>query len=726
MIGKKSPNKIKSLILNLKFLILTCIFTFYLLPFTFAQEGKQEPIIVNGDEVEYSTEKKEVTATGHVVVLYKGAKLTCQKITVDTETKDGVAEGNARLEDEKGVIEGDKIMYNFQNKTGRIIESEFRSNPYFGKAEKVDKVSEAEFIAYNGYITSCNFDEPHYHLRSKKIDFFPHDKVKTKNTSIHVGRIPLAYLPQYTHSLKDPLMHVQIMPGARKEWGPYILTAWRYSITDNIRGRIYLDYREKLGVAEGFGVNYNTKMFGKGDFKYYYTQERPRNLAEGTPAEFQRYLIRWRHKWDIDERTNLTSEYYKISDEKRKLLDLQSNMLKDYFFREYETDSQPLSYIFLHHNFNNSSIDILTQKRTNRWYTQLETLPQIKYSLPNLKIAETPFYFENNTQAASFNYKYAVPSPGTNDISMNRFDITNKVSLPMKLTLIQLTPFIRNQETFYDKDINGSSIAARNIFYFGADASTKFYRTFDVKSNFLGMDINGLRHIITPTVSYSYNHEPNIPSSKLKQIDSIDSITHGNSATLELSNKLQTKRKGQTVDFANLRLDTIYTFNSKAGEAGDSGFSDLLMYLDILPYSWMRMNADATYSHVQDAFTVVNNDLVFDFGKERSVAVGQRYQRKGGNELTFSTNWRISPKWKFGIYERYQFAQTASVKKGLSEQEYTISRDLHCWLMDITYNINQDGGNTIWFIFRLKAFPETEFGFQQSYHQPKHGSQSNP
>ncbi len=59
-------------------------------------------MIINGDNVEYSTDNKEVTATGNIEVIYKGSKLTCNKLKVNMQTKEGLAEGNARIEDAKG------------------------------------------------------------------------------------------------------------------------------------------------------------------------------------------------------------------------------------------------------------------------------------------------------------------------------------------------------------------------------------------------------------------------------------------------------------------------------------------------------------------------------------------------------------------------------------------------------------------------------------------------
>jgi lipopolysaccharide export system protein LptA len=689
--------------------------------FSYGQEIKR-PIVVNGDTVEYSTENKEVTATGNVQVIYEGATLTCNKLTVNTQTKDARAEGNVRLQDQRGTIRGEKVIYNFDNKTGLIINADFMSNPYFGKVSRMERVSEKEFIASRGYVTTCDFDEPHYRLKTRKVNFFPGDKIDTRDDTLYIGRAPFLCLPRFAQSFADPLMHVQLMPGSRKDWGPYMLSAWRYTLTDNVTGRLYLDYRNKLGLAEGLGANYKTEDFGRGDLKLYYTDEKPSNLSSGSGvSDFQRYLVRWRHQWEIDAVTHLTSEYYKIGDEKRKEFDVNANFLKDYFYREYEQDSQPLTYALFTHSFPNSSFNLLTQVRTNSWFTgQIEKLPEASFSLPGIKMGDSPFYFENSSSLGTYNKIDTTVSPNT-DITSSRFDMQNKLSLPMRVSVFHVTPFVKNQETAYDTDLKDDSLPVRSIFSTGADISTKFYRAFDVKTNVFGLDLNGLRHIITPTVSYNYNTDPTIHKDDLRQIDLIDALERDNSITMELSNKLQTKRKGSSVDLADLRLDTVYYFNTKAQEAHDDGFTDFLIKLALTPYAWMRLDTDADYNRADSAFTQVNTDLNFYLGRDRHIGIGQRYLRKGGKEATFGSDWRINPKWKFGAYERYQFVKTSSVARGMQEQQYKVSRDLHCWDADLVYDVSKTSGHTIYLVFRLKAFPATEFGFDQSYRQPKSG-----
>ncbi len=706
---------------NFVFLVWILIFGFWI--YASAQAHK-DSIIINGDTVEYSTEKNEATAIGNIVINYKGAILTCDKLTINTLTKEGIAEGNAKLEDERGVITGSKITYNFNTKAGTIIDAGFRSNPYFGKAERIEKINDREFISLGGYMSTCNYDHPHYSIGSKKIDFFPKDKVEIKGAAVHLLGIPILYLPKFTHSLvedRPKIMNIQVSPGMRKEWGPYLLTGWRYNLTENIMGRLYLDYRSKLGVSEGVGFNYRSPV-GNGDFKFYYTQEHPQNHPVEGPDEFERYFARLRHKWDIDKRTNLTVEYYKIADQERRLPLYPGDLLKDYFYREYEKNSQPVSYALLYHNFSYSSLGLLLQRRTNHWYEQLNKTPELSYSLPSIRIGSTPFYFENNTTAANFDKKATTYPYTSDDVTVSRFDTSNTLSLPLKLFFVEFTPFVAGRETVYDKGAGGFSVPKRTIFSGGANLSTKIFRLFDVKSDFLGLDINGIRHIITPIVKYVYNHRPTISASKLQQIDAIDSLAASEYISLELSNKLQTKREGKAVDLANLRINTLYNLKTKDGPG--SSFSDFYLDLELRPYAWLRIKSDASYGYKEKYFKEANVNLYATLGKERYLGVGHRYLRGGGKEMTSELAWRLNPKWKFKVYERYQFADSQS--RGLMEQEYTLTRDLHCWETDISYNISKTDGHTLWFVFRLKAFPELEFGFQQSYHPDQSGSQSNP
>jgi len=118
-----------------------------------------------------------------------------------------------------------------------------------------------------------------------------------------------------------------------------------------------------------------------------------------------------------------------------------------------------------------------------------------------------------------------------------------------------------------------------------------------------------------------------VPGSRLKQFDTIDAIAKNNSVGLELSNKLQTKRNDRSVDFFNFRVNTDYIFYNvdPITQTGNNGrFSDLLFDLEFLPYSWMRLDSDATYDPKEDCLTNANYDFNFRLAKDRSIGIGQR------------------------------------------------------------------------------------------------------
>jgi len=696
---------------------------------------EDQPLIINADNIEYSGVANEVIATGNVVVDNKGSKLSCARMTVNTLTKDAQAEGDrnskARLEDSQGIKEGTKIIYNFQTKRGTIIDAEFRSNPYFGRASTIEKPNEQEFIINKGFISTCNYNRPHWRMGIQKVNYYPQNKIDIQGATFYVGQVPAMYIPNYSHSLRDPLMKVQLNPGRTKDWGYYMESIYRTQFNDHVVGRLLLDYRQFMGSAYGYGINYQHENFGKGDIKYWYTEEDPARFypKDAPNTEFQRYLLRWRHKWVIDKNTDFIAEMVKLVDSKRKNAGSQYDVLKDYFFREFEKDSQPLTYFLLHHNFPYSTLDFYAQKRLNHWYDQQDKLPEIRYSMPSLQLGNTPLYLDNSTLFTNFGKKEPAGTFTDSDVSMTRFDSITRVSMPRKVFFVEFTPFVKSQETYYNKDNFGNTNLIRTIFFSGADMSTKFYRLFNIKTNFLGLDINQLRHIITPTVGYTYQNSPTISSSKLKQFDGIDAIGFsGSTATLGIYNKLQTKRNGVSVDLVDFRVDNTYNFKTKT--TGGS-LSDFLFHIRVLPFSWMTFESDAAYKHTGDRndpnyehITNVNYNLSLNFAEGRSFGLGQRYARGGGNEMTYELKWRLNPKWKFSVYQRRQFADVVGLKSGLREQEYVLSRDFHCWQSDFTWNIKRGQGESIWLVFRLKAFPELEFDYNQAYHQPKPGSQS--
>ncbi|MBI5144487.1 MAG: hypothetical protein HZA30_05415 [Candidatus Omnitrophica bacterium] len=129
------------------------------------------------------------------------------------------------------------------------------------------------------------------------------------------------------------------------------------------------------------------------------------------------------------------------------------------------------------------------------------------------------------------------------------------------------------------------------------------------------------------------------------------------------------------------------------------------------------MKVDTKRNSVQS----LSIDLEARNGDDYSLGTGYRFEdveTGKTNIVTVDATYRINEKWKVRGYERYDINNLA-----FQEHEYTIYRDLHCWLLEVTYNKKTERNDyTLWFVLRLKAFPDVPLGFKRTYYPPRFGS----
>ncbi len=682
----------------------------------------KEPIIVNGDNVEYFQEKKMVTGSGNVSIKYKDIILTCDKITVYLDTREAIAEGGVRITQKGAYFTGERMNYNFETKKGIVLQGYINAKPFYGRADEVNKIENKDnFRLKEGYVTTCDLEKPHYRVRSKELMIYLGDKIVARHIVIYVKNVPVLYWPYYVQPLKEKKSHITIIPGQMKDWGYYALTSYRYYIDGKNKGDLLLDYRTKKGIAEGVNHYYETRDIGRGAIKLYYTRENA-FVYEPMSPEIDRWRWQVRHEWDLGEETDTKAllEFNTMSDR---------DVVKDYFYNEYEElGATPDNYLAFITQKESYSTQFLIRKRFDKFLNVLERMPEFSITIPNNNIFKnTPIYYSGNASFAYLNNTFdnTNTSAPQKDIGVGRVDAYNRLSYVTKLfRSLSVTPYAAIEDTYYSRTTSGPN-RTRNIFSAGVDNSVKFYKIYNVTTDFLGLNINKLRHIINPTVNYFYVHEPTIDPSKIHQMDAVDALAKSNGFTLGLENRLQTKRMEagsmKSVDLATLLIDTTYTFTLKKDsfEAKDDHFSSINFDLELIPYSWAylkaTMSVDPKHYWVQDG----SIDLVSTWQEKWSLAIGTRYEHTVSTESTLLTadgTYKINEKWKVRAYERYN-----TITAAFEEQEYTFVRDLHCWLCELTYRVDNNGNQGLWLVFKLKAFPETPIGLRQTYSRPRFG-----
>ncbi len=731
---------------------------------------------INADQMSVSPDQRVAYADGNVEVVFENALLTCDHLTLFTDTKDVYAEGRVRLEQGQQVFRGEMVHYNFQTKKGRFLQGTVSSPPWHEHGRSVEHIAEGVYQVTPGYLTSCELEPPHFKFYGSRATVFADDKfARAHNATFFVEQVPFLYLPFVSFSNQQSPFF--IIPGKRKPWGPFALMGYRYELPDALgdmrqSGTLHLDWRRFFVWGLGLDHQVESKRLGRGLLKLYYNEEQDLNVQNPKAtlpkgAAQKRYRLLWRHKWEPFPDTQVITDYQKFSD---------VNFRKDFLFREeFSNDDTPESFISIVKNDPNFTLTGLARKRVNRFQTVNEALPQITLDVRQQQISDTMLFSQSHLDFANFQTRRA---HSDNDTDVIRADWFQKLSYALNLFRpILVTPNAGVRETFYTKDIQsgdtdrpqGQRDFFSGQFSAGADASLKLFRVFPVTTNALGLNINGLRHVLTPTLSHSYIHAPTVPN-ELLNFAAASGPT--NQLTLGLENKLQTHRpvgpsgKLRSLDVARFIVSVPYAFrssgNKQGGRLNNWGYD-----LELYPWPWMRLEADWQYRPVNPAtldshVPNLNFDMVIVGGQGTPLAqtaseiqaparrtfqigplgglqmiprgqwylgFGHRYSQNDKTEDVLQYDWRFSDKWQLGTFQRYTWKEVVGSSKrfnNLREYQYSLRRDLHDWMAEFVYRVDREYGEELFLTLTLKAYPQMPLAFSNSYHQPKIGSQSSP
>lgn len=743
-----------------------------------ARAEEKEPVVVRADQVEYVDAARKVVATGHVVASYRDAKLTCDRATIYMDTKDAYLEGAVRLAQLGSLLKGDEIVYNFETRKGTVVTAEGEMGEWRTRGDRAEKIAADSYVHRSGYLTSCDFEEPHSRLRAREVRVYLGDRVVLKHAVMTVGSVPLFYLPSYTHPLDDKRARVTIIPGKDKQWGAFVLTSWRLYFHENLQGHFHADYRERLDLATGVDLNYRLPVGGEGLFREYYTHERALQRehawskfskpdADRPTKERERHRFQLRHIWEPDDRTRATLEYNRASD---------ATVIRDFFKREFgDNTAIPASYFQIIHSSTWYGLTFLINKRVNRFETVTQQLPSITLNLRPMEIPWLPAF--GPTRGArgtgvlhriladggwfyrsSYRYEFSNVANAINgtEAALRTFDTTQELYYPFTLLrVLNLRPFGTFRQSSFSRGLKEMAPQFRQAGAAGLDLNTRFFRMFGLETDALGLDIHRLRHVVSPGLQYLYQAKPTLSANRLLRSDG---LAKSNTVTPSIEQKLQTKRgagAGQRIaDLARFTTSMPYDLEGPSGRGGE--WKNVGLDLEILPYRWLQVESDATIDPHIGKFATINADLVarpagvailqpgrrisevmdVETGEIKdlpwAVGLGWRYQRNTSAQLTFETAFNMTEKWRLGLYQVLavkRFAQevspttTRTVKKiyNVPEYEYRLQRDLHEWTAELVYSVHRGQGEMVLLIFRLKAAPQTPFDFSRSYHRPKAG-----
>ena len=593
-------------------------------------------VTVVADQLEQVGPDNLLVATGNVELTKGATRLMADRIELNRNTGDAVAQGRVIFYDGEDQLTGQRIEYNVKTGTGVVYQGEARGAPYYRlSGERMERVGESVYRVQQGVFTTCQDDPPDWavHFGSATADL--NEFVYGTNASFWVRQIPLIpFLPVFAAAIRRERQTGFLFPkfGYSTTKGAYAEFPFFWVIDDSQDALISPIFYTNLG--EGFNLEYRYILPDnqRGRFSGFFMQETAKHDAS-------RFLGHTRQDWHLAPRTWLKVDAAGVSDD---------TILRDYGDELAQRSSQRVeSNVFLTRSWDAWNIvgDVF-------WYQDLTTRRPVELNrLPDVRLVGTPqpvggipgLLWEFEGSAIHF-----VRDVGSNG---DRLDVHPRVSRPIPMDVVTLTPFLGGRLTGYDRTVTGVRTSRgvdgpieitsddprlRRLLEAGADLETKLTRVYDTGGVW---NIDAMLHTIEPRVNYTW-----IAGKDKNQLPqwtpALDSIQDASRVEYSLTNRI----RGRTVALANAEPVRWELFRLTLGNGYDvrhATWEDAFATLIVAPTPTTKLRSDITYDPHNASYPLVTADLstVIPRGE---VSVGVRHSDAA--KFTFvQGGFKVSP-----------------------------------------------------------------------------------
>jgi lipopolysaccharide assembly outer membrane protein LptD (OstA) len=493
------------------------------------------------DSLVYDFKSKKVYLYNDAKLTYKDLKLDAGRIRVDQETQvleaygipDSVQEGKFMQTplmfqgNEK--YEGAKLTYNFKSQQGTVSMgfSEADVGYYFG--DKIKKVTSDVLFIKNGiYTTSSDREDPEYYFLSPKMKVIPNDIVIAQSVFLYIEGVPVFWIPFGVFPNRSGRASGLIPPtfGDDATYGKYISKlGYFWAINDYIDLALTGSYFTK-GRIDSYGrFRYAKKYRYSGTIDGGYSTIR---LGESTDVNTQNsnsWGLNVTHNQQITPTSRLDANlafvsnknYYNISTNNLSTLLLQNLLSNLTYSKTWE--GTPLAMNLNYYRQQNLQTGDVSERLPLLNFSISQTFP-FESGLSNSfnkKIYEY-LSFSYNGSVLNNRIKATTTTSSNTDSTYTDFrsGVMQTVSLALspKFEFFTLAPYFNYNEIWYNKYItqtynpvtntvtttDANAIKALRYFNTGVSFSTRFVGIFSPHI----FNVTGIRHTITPSLSYVY------------------------------------------------------------------------------------------------------------------------------------------------------------------------------------------------------------------------------
>jgi hypothetical protein len=505
----------------------------------------EEVVRYDAATINYVVPKNQIVLNQAAHLIYKDLELKSRRVTFDSEKQTLVAEGAPQLVDRGDKVEGHLMTYDLETRIGNIYKAQTAYEKGLYHGDRIRKVSENELQVEGADYSTCQLAEPHYHFSARWMKIYLKDKLVAKPVVFYVRNVPLLALPFWVFPIKpgrhSGFMLPQFELGFNNQAGRFLRNAGYYWAPNDycdltVSGDYYAAEPSWVLRAEG---NYKKLYLLEGDFR----GSIARNQGAGT-EDFDFYAD---HSEDISPRTRLSARASFVSSKTYNSSNLYGRPLSLRLNR-FLTSNLAVTHAAEWASFSavidrrqdldaDRSLDgangIFPARFTRASLPNLtESFPSLTVSFPTRTLGSLPLfrgtalekglgslYLGLNSRFVSYRERRAyadfayTQTDSTRDSTLSLGqDLTTRRGYESDFSLsdsrrlmgwLNLAPSVSGNVAVFDFDELGNKVVPTGTWAASASSNASFYGTFHTHVG----PLTGIRHVVTPRVSFSYSPE---------------------------------------------------------------------------------------------------------------------------------------------------------------------------------------------------------------------------
>ena len=541
-----------------------------------SKSALEEPVSYSAkDSITFDYTNSRAHLFGGSQVNYQNLQLTADDISLSLDSSlvhasgrpdsTGAIQGKPLFKQGEDEYEPDRISYNFKTRKAFISNVYTQEGEGFMQSREGKRDSSGVMYVQNGKYTTCDAEHPHFYVSLTRAKMHPGKNVIFGPAYLVVEDVPLPLaIPYGFFPFSSSYKSGFIMPtyGDETTRGFYLRDGGYYfAINDKVDLKVLGEFYTKGSWGLSAQTNYKKRYRFGGNFYFSYqnTKEGEKNMPDYSVSKS--FKLTWSHRQDA--KANPTQSF--SASVNFATSSYERNNLTSMYNPESYTQSTRTSSVSYSKTF--SKVGLTLSGTFNLSQNMRDS--RISVTLPTLSISQSRFNPFKRKKAAGkerWYEKIAMSYTGTLANSINtkedklfhsslvkdwRNGMRHQVPISASfsvLNYINVTPsFTFTDRMYTHKVMQGWDTERQDVqrdtvygFYnvynynMSISANTKLYGMYRPMPWFGGKKIAAIRHVFTPTVSFSY--APDFSQSRFGFYDSyVKTDANGNVSTVSYS-----------------------------------------------------------------------------------------------------------------------------------------------------------------------------------------------